>query len=463
MSGHTVVGNPLSSIRPPPAGAPRPDARAAAPPSLAELSPHLHGLLVLVVGPYDTPAPPGILTSRVAFWGAVCTAGFCAFGPGIGPCGGGWVVNLVVGGLFIIGFVWFVLVRRNLRTVLTDLAPVVRSIVDLKHNAAARLERDRARLRCIVLGLAFTFPAVVAALYIFFQTTLRAKINTTAADCGGDRELIGITISFIAFFPCVLIMAGQLALLFAVAQLYTFRLRFLFSVMLQNDRALVAAELSAATPAADRRLLAAAPTDEASPLAEGSAAYIHRPFAAAACAEGGAHDGALTAGDVDKFLRVYRAVREEAARHAKSWSVPLVIFIVVYFFIFCLTVVAIIRDMVRNGSKGQSLSIEIIYVFLTLAYIVFNLVPIISINSTWPRLLDKPEASLGRWEPQERLVLDAYFTKYPLVFPVLGLAFNWNKVYVLVGTALAPLLVNTAVSAVFSAPAGGGGGNSTSV
>ena len=60
----------------------------------------------------------------------------------------------------------------------------------------------------------------------------------------------------------------------------------------------------------------------------------------------------------------------------------------------------------------------------------------------------------SQWKEHERLVLSAYFTEYPLLFPVLGMTFTWNKVIVLLGTALAPLLVNAAVSAVIGPGSG---------
>ena len=432
-------------------------------PSVAELSPLLHGLLLLVLGPYDG-ADPRFFTRHTVFWLLVCAVGFGAFGPGIGHCGGGWVTNLFIAGLFLIAFVWYALLRRNIRTVFADLAPAVRLITDPKHNAGARIERDRARMNYLVLALSVGFPATVLGVCIYFNrlhnftANQRAFILSSSCD---DRVLFGIEMSFLIFFIAVVIPAVQLALLYCVAQLYAFRLRLLFAIMLKQDKPVIDAELSADTPRENRKLLAAPPEEKSSPLSDGPTPYILGPLAAAGSTENCGHCG-QSAVEVDKFLRVYRSIKDEATKHAVSWSVPLALFICAYFFIFCLTVVSIIRDMVRG--VGNHISIEIIYVFIALVYIVLNLVPIIQINSTWTRLLEKPEASLSAWAPEHRLVLNAYFTQHPLVFPVLGLTIDWNKVLVLVATAFAPLLINAAVSTVFLPPNasdGTGIGNST--
>lgn len=104
------------------------------------------------------------------------------------------------------------------------------------------------------------------------------------------------------------------------------------------------------------------------------------------------------------------------------------LFLIVYFFVFLLSVVTIIRDMITSREKSQPIRLELAWVMLALGYIFVNLLPIISINSTWPRLMARPQAMLTLWNAQERLILHAYFTEHPLVFPVLGLTFTWNKV-----------------------------------
>jgi hypothetical protein len=88
--------------------------------------------------------------------------------------------------------------------------------------------------------------------------------------------------------------------------------------------------------------------------------------------------------------------------------------------------------------QGKPIPLEVLYIFLALAYLVLNLVPIISINSTWRRLLQKPEANLSQWDAQDRLILSAYFTEHPLVFPVLGITLGWNNVLCVCLCALLP-------------------------
>jgi hypothetical protein len=304
-------------------------------PSVVTLSPYLHRLLLLVLGTYDSPTLP-FWTRHTFFWLAICILGFGAFGPGIGPCGGGWGPNMGIACLYLVAFACFLLLRRNMRSVFSDLEPVVRLIVNLEHNAAERIRRDRMRLRNRVLALCFSSTAIVVAIWSTFspQNTENLYVRIFTEECSG-RLFFGINISFVCFFFVIFIGATQIALLFSVSQLYVFRLRFLFAVLQQKDMAAIDAELSAETPVAARMLLAAPPRDKEPPLSDGRTPYIYRsPLTTGNADGGGVNRVDSVMRDVDKVLRVYRAIKDEANRHASSWSVPLVVFTVAYFFLF---------------------------------------------------------------------------------------------------------------------------------
>lgn len=194
-------------------------------------------------------------------------------------------------------------------------------------------------------------------------------------------------------------------------------------------------------------LLACAP--ELLPPAPHGAGYVNGSpallGAAAACAE---NSGAL-----DNFILVYRAVREEANRHAFYWSLPIIVFLAGYAVVFSTLVWAVIQDMARgaDASRNQGplgVKLEFVYSSLALFFLILNLVPVITINGKWPALLKRVGHTWERWSPVERVALCTYFEQHPLAFPVMGLTFTWGKVAGLIGTAVVPLLVNAATNAL---------------
>jgi hypothetical protein len=340
-------------------------------------------------------------------------------------------------------------------------------MVSETHNSTKLIEREKSCTNVVSVVLLLIGPISVWSLFGYFNATKSSSETYGLSTACINRTPTMIAVSFISFFFCSFLITLQLLLLFVASRVYLFRAQLLFSAMLLNegDGGLVDTELTANTTPAKRALLAKAPHRTASPLATAAMPYIHRPFTPSSVNVESTH---LRLNRVDKYLTVYRCIVDEAASHAKSWGVPIAIFLVVYVFVFFITCVALMRSMISNPSgNGQPIRLEIVYAFLTIAYIVVTLVPIIAINSTWTRHMAKPEAMMSRWSHEERIVLSAYFTQHPLLFPVLGVTVTWNKVIVLVGTACAPLLANAAVTAIYSSgvdPCGGGGcGNSTRV
>ena len=426
-----------------------PPASAVGP--LHSMSPPLHYFVLLVLGPYHRASkdPPPLLTPHFFAWSAIFFTSFGMMGPYLGPDGGGWLINMVCATLFLGALLWFVLLRRTLALVLYDLDPVIRCFSTEEHNPMAKIVRDRVRMAAAVVSMGLGFPAIAVAAAVYWFGTVSFDFSKESE----NRIYVAVLVAFVGFFFACLILAVQLMLLFAVAQLYIFRLRYLFSALLLNDQEMFKRELNALTPRKERMLLAEAPTTKpraaaavcsvlslafATPMTSVTTPYTLRPYdpGSALQAQGG---GGLNDSDtpsqldetlqVDTFLRVYRSIKEEAVVHAQSWSVPILLFVLAYSFVFLVSVVSIIRGMVQNGIRqGEPIRLEVLYVFLALGYIILNLVPIISINSTWPRLLAKPEANFSRWRPQQRLILSAYFTEHPFVFPVLGVALGWNNV-----------------------------------
>ncbi len=272
---------------------------------------------------------------------------------------------MVQGGLFLLALAWFFLIRRTLSEMITDLQPVLRSFVDTTINSERRIVRDRGHLTMIVRVFTIGFPSGVIFLTIYFTQVLAIGWDTTSS------LYRGIMAAFGGFLVVSFMLAAQLSLLFAVARLYTFRMRFLFSAMLQDDQTTLLAELDECTPSSDRKLLAVAPAfkQQAAP------SYTEVPFTVPQAAPDGAATSTLiNQKRLDTFLSVYRSIREEAAKHAKSWETPIILFLVAYFFVFVLTVVTLIREMIVSGVG--TLRLEVIYVFLALIYIVLNLAPV---------------------------------------------------------------------------------------
>ena len=417
-SPHSV----LSSSR-----APEPSGPPLAVPSLRSFCPALHYFVLVVLGPYQDPAHR-VLTPHFWGWLVICCIGITFQGPYLGSGAIGVGGNAAVCSLYLVTLLSFDLMRRSLATILKDMSPTVCNFSDPRHNDKKRIKRDLDRMTFLVALLGCSGPLIIASTIAYFAHLYPPTIG------GDNRTFTGVVVSLCCFFFVSFLLMIQLALLFALAKLYIFRLRYLFSALLQNHtdgEDVLTEELKQDALIAGRRLLARAPSlEDPSPLHEGVVPYTLRPFAPSSDAVE-TYDGAPlndAESRLDTFLRVYRAIKEEAERHALGWSVPIIAFLIAYFFVFLLTVVSVIRDMVNGGNKGEPIKLEVIFTLLALGYITVNLAPIISINSAWPRLLAKPQASLSKWSPQQRLILKAYFTEHPMVFPVLGLTFTWNKV-----------------------------------
>ena len=470
------------------------------PPSLLTVSPLLHKFIRLVMGPFHAgPSLARALGSRTAlFWVLLCVLGFLLLAQ-LGNCGGGLTVNFSIASLYTIPFVNFFVLRFALYITLHGLQPCVAHFAPRDEaatgspslppgwrrqqdgedewfvdpagaphwvapatppllrtmNTKRRYQRDAAFLASATLSFSFFFPLVVFGMALYSYTNLVGNgisalpWNPPAAgdegDCG-PRLGYGVFATFFVAAAVSTILSAQLILLFLVGRLYAFRIKVLYTAMAYNDQALLARELSPDTPASDRVLLASAP--ELLPLAPQGAGYVGGSpallGAAAACST--ASGTAL-----DNFILVYRAVREEASRHAFYWSLPIIVFIAGYSVVFSTMVWAVIQDMARGAAPAKGalgVRLEIVYAFLALFFLVLNLVPVITINGKWQALLKRVGHTWERWTPVERVALCTYFEQHPLVFPVMGLTFTWGKVAGLVGTAVVPLLVNAATNAL---------------
>ena len=419
---HSVL--PLSSLEPE-------SSAALVVPSLQSFCPALHYFVWAVLGPYQDPVHR-ILTPHFGFWLVICCIGIAFQGPVLGSTALGAGGNAAVCSLYLVALLSFDLMRRSLATILKDLSPAVCNFSNPHHNDRIMIMRDLGSMTRLVFLFGFSGPLIILSTIAYAIHLYRPSSEGSEGDY---RTFTGVIGSLCCFFFASFLLMVQLALLFAVAKLYIFRLRYLFSALLQNysdGEDVLARELKQDTPPAERRLLAKAPSiKDPSPLHEGAVPYTLRPFAPSSDAVENFDDAPLNDEEhrLDAFLRVYRAMKEEAESHAVSWSVPIIAFLIAYFFVFLLSVVSVIRDMVSGGSEGKPIKLEVIFTLLALGYITVNLAPIISINSTWPKLLAKPQASLSKWSPQQRLILKAYFTEHPMVFPVMGLTFTWTKIW----------------------------------
>lgn len=69
------------------------------------------------------------------------------------------------------------------------------------------------------------------------------------------------------------------------------------------------------------------------------------------------------------------------------------------------------------------------------------LTPGVTLNSTWTDILRSPDMDWSEWHAAERAWLTSRFTLSPVVFPVVGIAFDWLSLVKLLVTSLAPLAV----------------------
>ena len=437
------------------------------PPSLLSVCPWLHKYTQFVLGPWGAAAPLGPpslkkrvwrelwLTRHALFWSLLSLAGFITFCPLIGPCGGGWTANCLIGTMFAIPFVGFFILRFALYTTLHALHPIIlhfepRDELQSTINTKKRFLRDKNCLTRLTACLATLFPAVVVilAFYAYVIAGLnQLPWNTGNGPCDSRLDF-GVFLTFFPFFGAVFIAALQVLLIALLSRLNVFRFKVLYAALVRNDQALLLRELSPNTLKSNRLLLASAP--KLLPHAAPGAGYVSAsPTPRDAVSE-----------HLDNFLLVYRAIQEECERQAKLWSAPIVLFIAIYAFVFASTVWSLLQSVARGTAQG-AIRLEFLYCFLALVFLLLNLMPVIAINSKWPALLARLDHTWEHWSPAERTVLTAYFERHPLVFPVMGLTFTWGKVAGLVATAVVPLLVNAATNALAAPDPGPAGGNAT--
>jgi hypothetical protein len=440
------------------------------PPSLLPVCSVLHKYILLVMGPYHAGLPlvRALGSWMACFWTVLCIIGFVLGGPTLGICGGGVTVNYSLSSILAVPFVNFFTLRFALYITLHELQPCVVHFVPLDEAAAEwvapampplhramntkqRYERDRQYLAKATYILAPLLPFLIFSMACYSYTSLvgagipalpwNHPAPNDENECG-TRLSYAFFFNFIVFAALSTILSVQLVILRLVGRLYAFRIKVLYTAMVHNDQALLLRELSPDTPATDRVLLKCSP--KLLPLAPHGAGYVGgspaRLGASSVCST-------VSGTALDNFILVYRAVREEASRHAFYWSLPIISFIAGYALVFSTMVWAVIQDTVRNTTTAKGalgVRIEIVYAFLALSFLVLNLVPVININGKWQALLKRVGHTWESWSPVERVALCTYFEQHPLVFPVIGLTFTWGKVAGLIGTALVPLLVNEA-------------------
>ena len=256
----------------------------------------------------------------------------------------------------------------------------------------------------------------------------------------------------------VLLAAAHLAALNALCVLHQRRLMHLCDLLRDRNMGAVDGELVADAQLQARGLLARPPSS-APPAANDSrwrslctrrdnpalvSVVVFNPLAPfdASLAPS---DARASAHDIDKFMCLYNAVRLEMVAHAKRWQVPTLF----YFIAASLLFVSLALDSVKSLVSGTMPSFDIWLVGLLglLLLVVLNLLPAVSLNSCWLRLIethctDLAAATLwAKWQPSERLVLSGYFNSNPLVFPIGGFTFTWGGVQAVVIAALSPTIV----------------------
>jgi hypothetical protein len=305
---------------------------------------------------------------------------------------------------------------------LKDLSPILRVYGDTTtHPSPPRYNEYRLTYPAIICAV--LLPSMVVYVACYFTQVEAARWWNDKNDLSAVTTNKGLSVVFTVFVLLAFLLALQLVALMSLAHLYTFRLRLLLDILQRKDIDVCERECSDSTPVGERALLVTAPSHK-DPFSGTSSSLLIPTSPRAPHTESGS-----THSHLELFLRVYRAIQEETSSHALVWSAPLILFIASFSYIFVNIVLSVIRDMAKNGVSSKNVSaLPIIYLILALAYLCLNLVPVININSAWPGLMASASVTWIHWSPQERTVLQAYFTEHPVVFPVLFLTFTWRKV-----------------------------------
>jgi hypothetical protein len=315
---------------------------------------------------------------------------------------------------------------------------------------------------------AVTLPAIACPV-CFFVAALAAGLYNNAlflqascvGGCSGYGDTMIAVINGSLILPIqlfVLLAAAHLAALKALCVLHERRLVHLHDLLRDRNMGVIGDEVAAYAPLQARTLLARPPSS-APPAANASrwrslcawrdnsalvSVVVLNPLAPLD-ASLATPDMLAGAHDIDKFICLYNAVRLELATHAKRWQVPALLYAAAALLIFA----SLAQGSVRSLINGTMPPFDIWFVGLLgmLLLLVLNMMPAVSLNSCWSRLIethctDLAAAALwAKWQPSERLVLSSYFLANPLVFPIGGITFTWGRVQAMVITALSPTIV----------------------
>jgi len=443
-------------------------------------------LLYFTVGPADFPrALPWAF-----FYAFSATASLTVWSLG-GPIWSGPAANAGFGVVFFLvhGFFFYV---RGLSGTLADLAPTIRRYpragdsptpgaapdwrihasatpLEVAHDAPpppthhplpiedALKDQRAATLPAIAYPVCFFAAALAAGLYnnaLFLQASC-------VGGCAGYGDTMKAVINGSLILPIqlfVLLAAAHLAALKALCVLHERRLVHLCGLLRDRDMGVIGGEVAADAPLQARTLLARPPSS-APPAASASrwrslcarrdnsalvSVVVLNPLAPLD-ASLAPPDVLAGAHDIDKFICLYNAVRLELAAHAKRWQVPALLYAAAALLIFA----SLAQGSVRSLINGAMPPFDIWFAGLLglLLLLVLNMMPAVSLNSCWSRLIethctDLAAAALwAKWQPSERLVLSSYFSANPLVFPIGGITFTWGRVQAMVVTALSPTIV----------------------
>lgn len=343
----------------------------------------------------------------------------------------------------------FLFLRFSVGRSLQELAPLITAFADPSINSENRMRRDRYRFNCIFICFVTLLPStiIVFACYcaqVLYKSWWCAQPSTESESCV-------FSLSFSVAFACLILITFLLALqvifMYTLRILLVFQLRLLRELLEKKDMCQIRAELSSDTPSAKRWLLASAPKNKKSAFYTGRTP--REIDSSSTQDQDTTRPEDIPVSDMDEFLRLYRAVSEGAATLGSRWSFPLGVFIFVYAYLFVVVMLSQIKNIAKVGfDQSAPIDIGFLYVILAFLYVLFSFLPVITINSTWRRLINNADMSWHKWSAQDRIVLSAYFTEHPVVFPVLFLTITWERVLLLGATALAPLFIDIALSSI---------------
>lgn len=138
---------------------------------------------------------------------------------------------------------------------------------------------------------------------------------------------------------------------------------------------------------------------------------------------------------VDDVLRVQRALQKTVLGHSMVWLVPTGAGLIAAALITLVAALNILNN-VRSPDGAK-----FIWMILGPLCVLLMLTPGVTLNSTWTDILRSPDMDWSEWHAAERAWLTSRFTLSPVVFPVVGIAFDWLSLVKLLVTSLAPLAV----------------------